>query len=66
MEWLVVIGVVLVVGFVFSGVVRARAKNEIITCGSCDNKMTLGRFRAEGGCPRCGSDLFKRTGERTG
>ena len=44
----------------------ARSEHDIVECGSCQNRMTLASFRQRGGCPRCGSDIFTRTGQRAG
>jgi len=43
-------------------IVSALRNSEVIECASCGNRMTRGRFHQLGGCPRCGSDLFRPTG----
>lgn len=38
---------------------------EKVTCQSCGNLMTYGRYKKNGKqCLRCGSDLLRRSGER--
>ena len=66
METFIVILVIAVVAFVVIAFMRMsqRRRNEIIECGSCQNRMTFGAFQAKSGCPRCGSDLVNRTGQQ--
>ena len=45
---------------------RELREHDIVECGSCQNRLTLATFRQRGGCPRCGSDIFTRTGQRAG
>jgi len=37
-------------------------KNRIIACPNCGFRMTLRRFETNGGCIRCGTDLYHDTG----
>ena len=62
---LVVVAVV-VVGFLLFVWLPRRRNNEVVECGSCGNRMTFGAFKRRDGCPRCGSDLFNRTGQQAG
>jgi len=53
--------ILLFFGFLGLKYMQAKKNREIVTCSSCGNRMTRKRF-SEGGCPRCGSDLFTGTG----
>jgi hypothetical protein len=37
-------------------------KCRIIVCTNCKFRMTLGQFERNGGCIRCGTDLYEETG----
>ena len=64
MEGIIGIVVAIVVVAIIAKVLAWMKGNEIIECGSCNNRMTRRNFRAKGGCPRCGSDLIVRTGQQ--
>ena len=66
METVVIIALIVLIGvaaFVWNKLQTDR-RNEIVECGSCQNRMTRAAFSQRGGCPRCGSDIFTRTGQR--
>jgi predicted RNA-binding Zn-ribbon protein involved in translation (DUF1610 family) len=66
MGW-VIFFIILIVGiYIGVKIYGAKRDNEIIECASCGNRMTRGNFKRKGGCPRCGSDLIRRTGEQAG
>ena len=54
----------LILGWVALKIYAWVKNREIIICVSCGSRMTLGQFKARGGCQRCGSNLYKGTGER--
>jgi len=64
MEGFFAVVALLIVGWIALKIYAASRNKEIVTCGSCNNKMSLGHFKQKGECPRCGSNLYNRTGER--
>ena len=62
---LVIVAVGVIISLIYWRRVQiAKREHDIVECGSCQNRMTLATFRERGGCPRCGSDIFTRTGQR--
>ena len=66
MGTIITLVVVVLIAWVATKVLAAMKNNEIIECASCSNRMTRGNFRRKGGCPKCGSDLIRRTGLQAG
>ena len=64
--WIIVIVVIGGAIWIWAALAAARKSNEIIECAICSNRMTRGNFKARGGCPRCGSDLMRTTGQQAG
>ena len=40
-------------------------KTSIIKCRSCQWTGTLDRWSESNGCPKCGSDVYEKTGDET-
>ena len=60
----------LVIVFIFLGIItllsiywRYKRRNEIIKCSNCGRTMTYGVFQRAGGCPKCHTDQYVRTGK---
>ncbi len=60
----IVIGILILVIGVVGAFIKYSLGREILICASCGNKFTRDAFSKSGGrCPRCGSDLVKKTGQ---
>jgi hypothetical protein len=42
----------------------SRRRTRIVKCTNCGFRMTYKRFRDNGGCIKCGTDLYEETGRR--
>lgn len=56
------ISVLIAVAILSLLVLGRRRQSRIVECTNCGFRMTHRRFRDNGGCVRCGTDLFVETG----
>jgi hypothetical protein len=60
--WLVVLVTLGLPGILMYIFLRYKRNNEIIQCGGCQRTMIYSVFQKAGGCPKCHSHSFTRTG----
>jgi uncharacterized paraquat-inducible protein A len=61
MGWVIFL---IILAIVVIGILISRRGSRIVKCTNCGFRMTYNRFRKNGGCIRCGTDLYEETGER--